>query len=163
MIVKGVNEQDVVSYVVDTWKQLDNARSAKIDIWSRCIKAYLFSWDKAWIDAVKKDNRSARYFPAIWDTTENVVSQIGALLFPKDWFDVEPIKRGGEDWDDSFARDCKLVVSDQHERMKFIHTVKQPILRPLVVVGNVPWTIQWRQEMAVDYSRYSQEMTEWVQ
>ena len=159
----GGSANAIVQYVTTKWDNLHNDRTDLINTWQRCLLAYLCEFDQKWVDYAKSANRSHRYVAISFDAIETVLAQVENTIFPMDnWFDVEPTVIGGNSLlDDDLAEPMKIYMETILKRTKF---TRQAMLggKEMLLLGNVPWSMKWRIDWAVNYPAYVEKLGEWT-
>lgn len=160
---RGDSKSAVVQHVTSTWDNLHNDRKDLQDTWERCLLAWLCTFDKKWVEFAKKANRSHRYVSISFDAVETVLSQLEDTIFPMDdWFNVEPLVAGGTSTlDDELAEPMRIYMRTILKRTKFRPEAMLG-MREMLLLGNVPWSMRWKVDWAVNYPAYVGALGEWT-
>lgn len=140
MIVKGVNQEAVVNYVVRRWTQLKGERIAKEIIWKECWQAYQSQFGQTWQEMA--NYRSKRYLPLTFQAVESISSQYTQIAMPtEDFFEVY----GRTPDDDSRASYGNALMRWQFYKRN-LHNKVQQAMKQAAIFGNVPFCVHWRSD-----------------
>ena len=160
-IIRGIDEHQVISYVMDSYKTMKHARRTKQRVWLDCLRAYMrYHDDEKWVAAAKEHGYSHRFFAAVWDASENLAATIGQSVWRyPDWLSLEPVahQEGGADYDDVAAEHFAKAL-EYYFRIDGGQRKAKQVIKMLVLVGNCPTTTQWKLEPAADYPAYMRAM-----
>lgn len=150
--------------VLDEWRTMTDERSELVERWKRCLMAYLREHDKAWVDTAKKAGRSRRYVPLSYDAVETLAPQIMEPIFGMDTaLRVRPIREGGKsEADDAVASQMRFLLRYQMMHGKYKRTAEMAI-KQLLILGNCPWTMVWREVKAPNYGHFADVMKKWME
>jgi hypothetical protein len=161
MIIPGIVENEVVSYVVDRYQELKDARASKEEVWLQCLQAYLCDFPEAWKIAVREQNRSGRFYAIAYDAVNTVHSQLASMIFPRArWLYPRPAVPGRMPHDDEASEEVGRLIDIQKRHARFENTLMRGVLQ-LLILGNCPWQVGWRIEHMVNYPAYSEAMRKW--
>ena len=160
MIIDGPEKNLLVQLNTDNWKTMKEDRSVKEDKWMECIRAYLSMLDPGW--TAGKEWRSRRYVPLAFDAVENLQAFMMGALLPKgdDWFDVEAGRIGMSMFDDKFSEHMRILMQYHHENSAFRREAAK-VLKWLLVIGNCPYAVNWKQEHTSDFPVLAEAMENW--
>lgn len=150
--------------VRDNWRSMSDERDALVEIWKRCLMAYLCTFDKGWVEYAKKAGRSRRYVALSWDAVETITPQIYDTIFGNDAsLKVRPIREGGtSENDDEVAIQMRYLLRHQMMYGKY-QRVAQMGIKQMLILGNCPWTMAWKEIKAPDYGYFAEEMRKWME
>jgi len=161
MIIPGVGNQKVVEYVTTRFRELKDMRKTKEAKWMECVRAYMSDFPRIWDIRKETERRSARYVPLSFDAVETLESTLMSMLMPNGrWIDMQPAVSGKLEYDDVAASEMEALIYNQHIQMRFKREFKK-LLKQMAIVGNAPYQMGWRQDLAVDYPAFQAAMQEW--
>ncbi len=161
MILRGANEAEIVSYVVDRYKELKRIRVEKELIWVECLRAYLSSFNEEWKTLAVQNGRSARHVGIAHEGIETVHSQLMSMTFHgEDWLRLATAIPGRLQYDDEAAEDGALIVRSQLPSMEFERSWSL-VVKQAAILGSSPFTAGWREDSVVDYPAYGRAMEKW--
>jgi len=160
--ISSNSKLSIVKHVSEQFRDLLQDRQETQQTWMRCILAYLCQFDKAWANAAKAANRSARYVPVTFDSIETVLAQAADIIFGNDeWNKVLPAFYGGNDrTDDEYAAVVTKFMRHQFEAGGF-YEMADIGMKQLLLVGNCPWSMRWKVKKAADFGQYRKALAEW--
>lgn len=163
-IISGYNENQIISFVMDTWSRLKRARSTKQVIWMDCLRAYMrYHDDEKWVAYAKANGLSHRFFAATWDAVENLAATLGQSVWKyPDWMSIEPAphQEGGVDYDDTASEHLAKGL-EYYFRIDGGQRKAKQAIKMLALTGNQPMTVQWKMEPATDYPAYMAAMQQY--
>ena len=161
MIVAGTSETHVVKYVIERFDHLKSQRKQRELNWLECVRANHSIFEEGWKEAAR-EGRSARFVSLSFDATETLASILSNVIFGKGdkYIGLTPGIAGGLKHDDEAAKEMRAYLYMQAENMSFRRHCKV-LFKQLAIVGNAPYTMSWRKEMAVNYPKYQAAMLEW--
>lgn len=161
MIIQGINEQQIVDFVSQTFEDWKTERREKEDKWMACVRAYLSDFDPVWDQETKSHRRSKRFVALSFDAVEALQAQLlSAIFVGNNWMHLEPAVPGKLPNDDEAAEELKWLLLHQMETTGFKREFGI-LLKQLQITGNAPYTVGWKKEYAVDYPAYSEAMKAW--
>ena len=157
-VVSGIEEQQVVSYIMEKWTDWKNARKLKELVWLECIRMFLSKFAPDVEQWLKKNSRSRRYVGHAWDAVEIVHAQLMQMLFPaNEWMRFIPSAPGGWTQDDIAAKHMEAAIYHQLRMMRFKRSWKS-LSKMVLAIGSCPFSVSWQRKWSMDYPAYADAM-----
>lgn len=140
MILQGIDTNNVASWASQWWVDRKNERLIKERIWNECILAVDCKFGETWEDL--EEYRSKRYLSLPWQANETMSSTLINGCMPPEWFSTV----GRTPADDQKAKLLHSLLKWQHAKTRFRNKFRL-FLKAACTTGNVPWCVDWREEM----------------
>ena len=142
-MAESIDEQGIVSAVLERWNFFQNERRPRLWIMQECRLAYERKFGATWGEI--EDGRSHRFIPSAFQAVQKSAAQYLQGIMPNEhYFKAIPRRPG----DEARCPPLEAKIRWDNYRMNFRDTFKQFVTRA-AVDGNVPWTYVWHSEKSL--------------